>query len=89
MKAIMITDMPRCCDDCALGYEDEYLFEIKCFVKQHKHLEEPDRKRPDWCPLRKLPGTKSEEFGQTIVNSARAEGWNACLEEITEERGLI
>lgn len=38
--------------------------------------------RPEWCPLQELPERKSEEFGQTIINAARAEGWNACLDAI-------
>lgn len=32
--------------------------------------------------MRKLLELKSEEFGQTIIASARAEGWNACLNTI-------
>lgn len=85
MKAIMIVDMPENCAKCdylAENYDGDNICALKSEDEHYKIIENVDRK-PDWCPLRELPEAKSEEFGQTIVNSARAEGWNACLREIT------
>lgn len=42
--------------------------------------------KPDWCPLQDLPEPKSEEFGQTVINAAKAEGWNAFLNAITNKK---
>ena len=48
----------------------------------------PDGEKPDWCPLRelpeKIPDLKSGY--EDISTSIRRVGWNACLDEILEER---
>lgn len=58
-NAVLEMTMPRNCSDCILGYENEYSIEFECFAKPHKQLEEPDCKRPDWCPLRELTEVKN------------------------------
>lgn len=82
-KSILVIDEMNCCDMCKLGFENECSGEFECFMEPTKHIENPEGEKPDWCPLREIPEPKSEEFGQTIIASARAEGWNACLNAIT------
>lgn len=86
IKAALIIDIPRCCSDCILGYENEYAIEFECFAEPHKHLEEPDCKRPDWCPLRELP--EKHNIDATQVGEEWAvfnKGWNACIDEIMKQ----
>lgn len=42
--------------------------------------------KPDWCPLQELPEYKSEGIRQIIINAAKAEGWNACLNVIINKK---
>lgn len=80
MKAIVIIEKPENCLYCVMlnGYDE-------CILQDEYHNFDVDSVSDllNNCPLRELPEAKSEEFGQTIINSARAEGWNACLREIT------
>lgn len=49
---------------------------------------DPDKVKPDWCPLRELPEKIPElKSGyEDLGTSIRRVGWNACLDEILEER---
>ena len=84
-KSILILDTPERCGDCPFmdgGCIDEY-----CSAHGGDCIDIPDVTggKPEWCPLRPLPEPKSEEFGQTIIASARAEGWNNFLYTITKD----
>lgn len=83
-KSILILDTPERCVECPLV--EYYCMDIYCNAYSDKCID-PDiiGGKPEWCPLRPLPEPKNEEFGQTIINSARAEGWNNCLHTITED----
>ena len=85
-KAVLVMDMPeQVCQKCTLCYEtgndDEYL----CCATG-KLL--PDGEKPDWCPLRELPENIPElkSVYEDFSVSIRRAGWNACLDEILEER---
>ena len=80
MKVIAIIEKPENCFYCdMLNGSDECILQDKYQNFDADSLSDLLNN----CPLRELPEAKSEECGQTIVNSARAEGWNACLREIT------
>ena len=86
-KAVLIMDMPECCADCCCGYFERYTKELN-LVCGATGEDANNVGKPDWCPLlelpEKIPDLKSgyEDLGTSI----RRVGWNACLDEILEER---
>ena len=55
MKAILIIEMPKNCNDCPCAYFDaEYVDADYCGVTADK-IKYNAISRPDWCPLRPLP----------------------------------
>lgn len=85
-KSVIIIDTPQRCIDCPFS-DDDYIG-LCCNVYTYKNisLNAAMAGKPDWCPLQKLPEPKSEEFGQTVINAAKAEGWNAFLNVITNKK---
>lgn len=84
MKAILVIDeMPGRCGECRFVSERDWLCQ----------LEERDAEfgcRPSWCPLKPLPGKKTEEeekakdpYNEDLFYDDYIRGWNDCLEEIT------
>lgn len=87
-KAVLIMDMPKSCQSCKLSRKTPCNDWDRVCCPAGVYMDfKPTMivDRQDWCPLRELPEKKSEEFGQTVINAARAEGWNACLDAIMEE----
>lgn len=78
-KAVLVMEMPERCRDC------KWIEHVLKFCGISEEFMNDDSIRQAWCPLRPLPEPKSEEFGQTIIASARAEGWNNCLHTIIED----
>ena len=71
-KAMLIMDMPSCCDECDLK-------EIYCFVDDN------DMCRAAGCPLRKLPQKQTVHCTDTTHHRFAKDGWNACIDEILKE----
>ena len=82
-KSILIIDTPMCCNECSLMFKDEYSYfcPVKCdenktdlyddYIKRHK--------KPDWCPLKKLPRRK---FIWNDDDCDYQLGYNDCLNDI-------
>ena len=88
-KAVLVMDMPeQVCQKCTLCYETENDDEYLCCATG-KLL--PDGEKPDWCPLRELPG-KMKVCGKypqpDRIEPSYKVGWNACLDEILKTDGL-
>ena len=86
-KAVLVMDMPECCADCCCGYFERYTKELN-LVCGATGEDANNVGKPDWCPLRELP-EKIPEFKsgyEDLGTSIRRVGWNACLDEILEER---
>ena len=93
-KAVLVMDMPECCADCCCGYFERYTKELN-LVCGATGEDANNVGKPDWCPLRELPERK-EEFelreckgsvkGTWKVPLIENKGFNACLDEILEER---
>ena len=49
MKAFLITDMPKCCNECKCNFDHWCSFD-----NFERHINDLERK-PKWCPLRPLP----------------------------------
>ena len=93
-KAVLVMDIPECCADCCCGYFERYTKELN-LVCGATGEDANNVGKPDWCPLRELPERK-EEFelreckgsvkGTWKVPLIENKGFNACLDEILEER---
>lgn len=79
MKAVLMIDMPTRCGECP----------VKCRMRGINHV-------PTWCPLRPLPQNvkagderfwklKDGCIAKEHIHYEFANGWNACLNEITGE----
>ena len=79
-KAVLVMDMPRCCDECSVICEQYY-----SAVKNESFN---NNMKPNNCPLREVPQkkdeTKSDWFYEQMV-SAYAQGYNKCIDEILGE----
>lgn len=78
-------DMP---DDCPLCKFFDLDGQCHAVDAENPWSTDPDKVKPDWCPLRelpeKIPDLKSGY--EDLSTSIRRVGWNACLDEILEER---
>lgn len=84
-KAILVIDMPSCCEECSLMFEDEYSYwcPVRC-EESKKDLYSKyivNHTKPGWCPLRKAPEHMSSFFEESDYMS----GYNDCLNEILGE----
>ena len=82
-KAVLIMDMPECCVDCCCGYFERYAKELN-LVCGATGEDANNVVKPDWCPLRELP--EKANHPDYCDNGRFDKGWNACLDEILEER---
>lgn len=80
-KGIIIVDIPQL--DCR---------ECQCFNKTysscgavHKFIDPIIGKIPDFCPIKPIPMEKDMHDGKYLIQAARDEGWNDCLDEILKE----
>ena len=77
MKSILVIDTPSSCKSCKC-YDEGW-----CKIKDHCPEDDMgENGRAIWCPLKPLPKKKNTDFHSNIVY---ANGWNDCLEEITNE----
>ena len=82
-KAVLVMDMPECCIDCCCGYFERYTKELN-LVCGATGEDANNVAKPDWCPLRELP--EKVNHPDYCDNGRFDKGWNACLDEILEER---
>lgn len=90
-KAILVMDMPERCDKCLLLLKIPQKDGLAlCLARPTNGQEEYNPKRekswrPNWCPLRELPEKKKLTYADLSADN-KANGWNACLDEILKER---
>ena len=53
-KGIIVMDIPKCCDMCKMGFNNECSDRFECFMEPTKILENPESERPDWCPIKPM-----------------------------------
>ena len=81
MKAILVIDMPKSCEDCPCT---DYMF---CYATQKELEIDWEVNKPSWCPLKPMP-LEQDIYEEGIdEENTRAiqqwnKGWNACLKEI-------
>lgn len=83
-KAVLVMDMP---DDCPLCKFFDLDGQCHAVDAENPWSTDPDKVKPNWCPLRDLPEKIPElKSGyEDISTSIRRVGWNACLDEILKE----
>ena len=80
MKAILVIDKPESCTGCLLGIYNKEWF---C-LKTNKNIDITDRYHiPEWCPLKPIPQRIEQGYPTDDYTIGKADGWNACLKEIT------
>ena len=81
-KAILVMDMPICCDECfALDDNGDY---PTCHITQEQrgYTFNTRTRKMDKCPLKELP--EKMKYCNGTYNG-EVKGWNLCLEEILKE----
>ena len=83
-KAILVIDMPKCCDECNLHYERDCA--DYCSIGNEYIDINVSKRKPDWCPLKEVPEKKEREIVQETYNGGYSHGivygWNACIDKI-------
>ena len=81
MKAILVMDMPRKCDECDFcEHQDEgWLWCNRC-EKTARAFD-----RSDWCPLKPIPSKKDKPTKSESVACFNS-GYNACIDEILGDK---
>ena len=79
-KAVLVIDMPSCCNECKIRFDDEYSNWCPYDNPEPNGVFQyvKNGTKPDWCPLKELP-EKVEVFMDDW-----ADGYNACLEDVLE-----
>lgn len=80
-KSILLIDTPECCGKCPCFLE----VATDCCGVNGKDID--SQSKPDWCPLRDLPGKTSVGIETCIGNKTECvksyvDGYNACIDEI-------
>lgn len=86
-KAILIIDMPSCCNECKLRFDDDYSYWCSYDNPEPNGVFQyvVNRTKPDWCPLRPLPG-KIEGYDSIKQQWGEYEdGWNHCVDSILND----
>ena len=86
-KAILVIDMPNCCDECfALDDNGDYPF---CLIthQQKGHRFRTREQRMDKCPLKSIPDKYDTDANIPHDRDYTFEyehGYNACIDEILD-----
>ena len=94
MKAILVIDMPKNCEECPLN-SNGYCDALQEYALLNEWVEDApyyDLKGKGDCLLKPMPGIKTDEAIKlaNMINPKAtfqefADGWNACLDAITGE----
>ena len=81
-KAILVIDMPKCCNECPIcaSYAESAFSprEYWCVASENKDVN--PHNKPDWCPLK--PAPEEQEVWYDDEKSDWERGYNNCVREI-------
>lgn len=77
MKAILVMDMPKTCDECKLANED---YDV-CQATQ-KSISYNERGYGSECPLKPMPKQNTFTYESNDYQKGYVIGYNTCLDEI-------
>jgi hypothetical protein len=87
-KAILVIDMPNCCNECSLMCKDEYSYycPVKCEENKTDLYDNyiMFHRKPDWCPLKPAP-QKQSMWCNDDAEDVWIRGYNNCVREIMGE----
>ena len=85
MKAILVIDMPKTCNDCPMMAWDDEDNWLGCHLTNRQTgVWSAQAGRPVDCPLKPMPKQKDTSFNEAFMQGYKC-GWNACLcEELIE-----
>ena len=83
-KSALVMVTPRTCNSCDLCGGTLHTF-CKVNLRDIENLSE----KPDWCSLRLLPEKDDWNDPYDEYYTGYANGWNRCLEEITEDGKVL
>ena len=52
-KGIIVVNMPEKCDNCKMGFVNEYYDQFECYFKLGEEIKS-DQGKPDWCPIKEI-----------------------------------
>ena len=86
-KAILVIDMPSCCNDCSLVFSDNHGWWCPVRINDGEEIDVYKdyvefHKKPDWCPLKPVPKQIKVNYGSDEQDWEK--GYNSCLEEILD-----
>ena len=86
-KAILVIDMPSCCNECPLVYGNDisdWCLPMGNFNGDvYSHI--TNNTKPDWCPLKPRPRMKFTYVNHDdIATATYNNGWNDCLGKILD-----
>lgn len=85
MKAVLVMDMPECCDKCFI-LDDSGDYPMCRFTQEVRGYNFRTRERKmDRCPLRKLPRKMEGNLSIKLQWGDYEDGWNDCIDMITGE----
>lgn len=97
-KAVLVMDMPESCSKCKFLYEFQGIKKCQLMNVLNNGVSRLSQntftvKRHEKCPLRELPekNPSNPELAPGVYYTEKVyevykNGWNACLDEILEER---
>lgn len=94
-KAILVIDMPESCDKCPFSFDPNGT-NVFCIISQEKEkyatvireIPYPYSGKPDWCPLRELPGEEHNDLRYDEYCDGYDDGWNGFRQKILKENIL-
>ena len=87
-KSVLVMKTPeKGCVSCLIGQNHSNSLEtcIYCPIAEKCVLDEKAETIPDWCPLMDLPEKDNGDYPANTSDAGFVEGWNQCIDEITEE----
>ena len=90
-KALLVIDMPENCDKCKIRAINLAWCNVARKSTSHHQSGKPidERTRPDWCPLKPVPGRRkgTDYLDAIFQHPAFDYGRNACIDVITGGMG--
>lgn len=86
-KAILVIDMPSCCNECKIRVDDEYSnwcpYDNPEPNGVWKYVD--NGTKPDWCPLKPVPKKLDGNDSIYYQWGDYEDGWNHCIDCIVDE----
>lgn len=86
-KAILVIDMPSCCNECKIRVDDEYSnwcpYDNPEPNGVWKYVD--NGTKPDWCPLKPVPKKLDVDDSIYYQWGDHEDGWNHCIDCIVDE----